>query len=160
LKFGNGFLLPAGPLRERVLTAISKSDVVFNVEGERFCEDKTEFILSREFELKDRWNGGYLAFCGLAVNQKFFSSLEALELDVKVKLEFRDHHSYLRSELEDILKKADDLELKAITTEKDFAKIPDDLKPRFSVLKMALLLKDKPLLINIIKKHRKLNNLT
>jgi tetraacyldisaccharide 4'-kinase len=155
LKFGNGFLLPAGALREPVSSALSRANAVFNIEGEGVQTAIPEFILTRSFYLSENWRGGYLAFSGLAINQKFFSSLEKLGLKVEQKLEFKDHHFYTRSELEKIIMDADKKGLKPITTEKDFVKIPHDLQPKFCVLKMELLTSEGALLQDVIKNQQK-----
>jgi tetraacyldisaccharide 4'-kinase len=154
LKFGNGFLLPAGPLREPVFRAVSRANIVFNVEGEGAVQSaRQEFKIKRNYVLECE-KASYLAFSGLAINQKFFDSLEKLGLKILQKIEFKDHHDYSEEELTEILEKSRKINCTPITTEKDFVKIPQHLQPFFAKLEMTFSLENQEELTNQLKKFK------
>lgn len=153
LKFGNGFIFPAGPLRESKEKAISKADAIIALyeksdHKSRFFTDKPVFSLEKHYFLLEENNTdcstdssidykikeqhlkenlprkeGYLAFSGLASNEKFFNSLEASEINVKTKIRFKDHHAYTLNDIKYIKEQAGKTDLKIITTQKDYTKI-------------------------------------
>ena len=140
LKFGNELLLPAGPLRERKASALNKASAVLYINSkEDFVGGKKpSFHLQMSFAKLPPSDEKYLAFSGLAVNEKFFSTLKSLNLNVVKFLEFEDHHPYTNSEIEDIIKMAEAENLKIITTEKDIVKIPSNFLLFISYLKLEI----------------------
>jgi len=68
------------------------------------------------------------AFAGIGGPEKWFAMLAAQGVDVVHAETFPDHHNYTRAELEKLLA----IGLPVLTTMKDFVKIPEDLKPRFT----------------------------
>ncbi len=76
--------------------------------------------LSSEDAAKKRW----LAFCGIARPERFFSQLERAGARIVSRLAFSDHHAYPDSSLDKIVRrlKASGAEA-AVTTEKDAVKI-------------------------------------
>ena len=131
--FGNGKLLPAGPLRED-LSELNNYDAVFiNGKKNRDLENnikkynkkikifKGNYILKnkRDFNL----NSKYLAFCGIGTPENFFDFLKVNKIKVKKKMVFPDHFDYKSSDIYEINQIAIKNNLKIITTEKDFMKI-------------------------------------
>lgn len=160
LRFGNGFLLPAGPLRESPISAISRADAIFNIKGKALGL-QNEYQIGTSFEMGEiSRDANYLAFCGLASNQKFFLSLEELGLKVVKKLEFEDHHNYSNKDVEGILRLASEQGLTPITTEKDVVKIPLNQRHLFCVLKIELTLEDDTLLRYMGEKIQKMQDLS
>ena len=133
-------LLPAGRLREP-LESLRRADVVFlmgkNVDktqvlrivGAESTINTIEIIgnLKPEalsFKLKA------LGFCGIANSSRFFASADSLGIDVIEQLEFKDHHVYVKSDIEKIIKKAKSLKADVVTTEKDVVKL-EHARPMF-----------------------------
>lgn len=130
-KFGNGLPFPAGPMRE----LIHKSDITLQIEG----ENEKAIILTKEYELINAENTeNFIAFSGLAINEKFFASARKIGLNLVKTVEFEDHHAYTENEILNLLQLAKELKCKLITTEKDFVKIPNTLAPEIAVLKLKL----------------------
>ena len=130
-KFGNGFPFPAGPLRE----LSHQSDIILQIEGKN---DKA-IILTKEYELVNAGKAeNFIAFAGLAINEKFFASARKIGLNLIKTVEFEDHHAYTENEILNLLELAKELKCKLITTEKDFVKIPNTLAPEIAVLKLTL----------------------
>ena len=109
-RFGNGCLLPAGPLRE-ARSRLSEADVVVINGGEsakgeyRMQLDGAVFHKLLAPEIKKRasdFKGLRLcAIAGIGFPQRFFSHLNKLGLEVE-KRPFPDHHRYVPADLERI----------------------------------------------------------
>ena len=108
--FGNGLLLPAGPLRERPSRLKRVSAVVLNGEG---CADWPGALRmhlhgaqllavdgSGRREALSAWSGRSVhALAGIGHPERFFASLEQAGLKVKPHA-FADHHCYQAADLE------------------------------------------------------------
>jgi tetraacyldisaccharide 4'-kinase len=141
LPFGNGCLLPAGPLREPV-QALKRARIVIRTGSEaevRTSPASTDAGGLRGFhrpcELV-RGDGAerhppamlagkrLLAFAGLGRPDAFRKTLAALGADVADFLPFPDHHAYRRSDIEGIRQRAVAASAEFIvTTEKDAVRL-------------------------------------
>ncbi|HPD83237.1 MAG: tetraacyldisaccharide 4'-kinase [Alphaproteobacteria bacterium] len=129
IDFGNNRVLPAGPLREPLSSILPKIHAILCI-GRPFHSDKAvfqSFILPQDgLDL----NKNYVAFAGLGYPEKFKNTL----LDLKAKLvgwhTFPDHHSYSEQELEDMQDDALNKQAVLITTEKDYARLPESWKKK------------------------------
>jgi len=80
------------------------------------------------------------AFCGLGNPQNFWDTLESLGLDVAVRWEFGDHHSYKPVELYRMAQQARQHGAEIlVTTEKDRINCPNHLESRIEPLSLAWL---------------------
>lgn len=153
---GNNMLLPSGPLRESLKSAIHRSDIIFMI-----GEDKKEILkkipnhnyikLIQKFNLK-YYNATqrYIAFSGIGYPEKFFKSLEDQKIHVIETIEYPDHYIYSVEDIESLIKKANNAGVALITTEKDMIKIPDKYKNKISCLFIELFAeKEEKLLQNI-----------
>ena len=153
--FGNGLVLPAGPLREpwekALLKARSKVQAVLVIGAdESGWIEKISPLLDREacpvfhghFTLdvdslppKDT---KLIAFAGLGRPGKFFDSLKEAGYKLAECVPYPDHHVYGESDLAFLLQKADDLKARLITTQKDAVKLPPDFRQKVSVASVRL----------------------
>ena len=69
-----------------------------------------------------------VAFAGIGRPEKFFNSLKAAGAELAETISFPDHHPFSSAEIENVLAKAKALNSIAITTEKDFVRIPAALR--------------------------------
>ncbi len=120
-KFGNGFTLPAGPLREPVACALKKIDAVIFTNGDASI-DKTAFKTSLQILSDNDKNRKYLAFAGLGHPEKFKATLEQNGFNVKAFKPFPDHYPYTPEDIEQLFDLANEDML--ITTQKDLVRIP------------------------------------
>ena len=126
--FGNKLCIPAGPLRQSIKTCLERVDcIIFTGNPSKQVNLK---INKRTFNSEIRINNNkikknqkFLAFSGLAVNQKFFDTLKLNDYNVKEKIEFSDHFSYSENLIQKLIKIAKTKQLRLITTEKDKVKI-------------------------------------
>jgi len=101
-KFGNGFLLPAGPLREPVSRLKSVDFVVTNGQGTfPFSTFKMQLIPGEIYQVSHPMNKLNLddihqpiqAIAGIGNPQRFFDTLKSLNLQI-IEHPFPDHHAF------------------------------------------------------------------
>jgi tetraacyldisaccharide 4'-kinase len=129
--FGNGFLLPAGPLRETFSSACGRHvDLVVIVGRDKhnihsLCTKYSVASLGGTIELMgpaDRnFNGQYVAFCGIGHPEKFRKTLSDHGVNFIKFVAFGDHHRYSANDLKSLREPGYTL----ITTKKDWVKIND-----------------------------------
>jgi tetraacyldisaccharide 4'-kinase len=124
---GNGFVLPAGPLRAPLSRQVPHADALV-VMGEtmgkavRVAARAGRPVLRAKMESARRRGlrrHAYLAFAGIGDPAKFFETLAATGAVVEHTMSFPDHHVFTHSECEEILAEAKKRNLVPITTEKD-----------------------------------------
>lgn len=143
--FGNGFLLPAGPMRETFAGAIKscKDYLIIGHDRQNIQESlinnganvyKAEIIEKN----KPKENSKYFAFSGLANNEKFINSLKNADYDIKKFINFGDHYKYTSCEISTIIEEAKKDNLEIITTKKDWVKIPKEYQSKIEFLEIEL----------------------
>ncbi len=129
---GNGFLLPAGPLREQLHNIENYQIAIINGKRNIAFEKKLKSISNNieiyqsKYVIKDlkRLRGKkILAFAGIGNPENFFDLLRDNGLKVKKEISFPDHYNYTKKEIENLISKAKDEALTLLTTEKDFFRI-------------------------------------
>ncbi len=129
---GNGFLLPAGPLREQLHNIENYQIAIINGKRNIAFEKKLKSISNNieiyqsKYIIKDlkRLRGKkILAFAGIGNPENFFDLLRDNGLKVKKEISFPDHYNYTKKEIENLISKAKDEALTLLTTEKDFFRI-------------------------------------
>lgn len=125
--FGNGLVLPAGPLREPVREGLKRADAVIVMgPGAPPLDDFSGPVLKAVVETasNSNWTGRRLiAFAGIGRPAKFFRSLQAQGADVVGMIAFPDHHFYTAKEIAGLKAKARDQNAQLITTEKDYVRL-------------------------------------
>ena len=132
---GNGLTIPAGPLRESINNLKNYNHVFLNgnLENLDIIKNKINQISSGinlhigkyvglnmdQFDKTD----DYLVFSGIGNHNTFISMIKSYGLNIKKEIEFPDHYQYSKEEIENILKQADKLNYKILTTEKDILRI-------------------------------------
>lgn len=152
--FGNGLCLPAGPLRELIKPAIKKADFLIIVGEDDTRIDiklKNTDIVTYSAVINvvniDK-NKNYLAFSGIGNNQSFFNTLKQNDYSVFKTIEFPDHHYFSKEDLDRLNKIAAANNLTLITTEKDFVRIPEEIRLGIECLKIEIALDKMNELIN------------
>ena len=129
---GNGFLLPAGPLREQLKKVNTCRIAVINgkrnIPFEKKLKSVSESIeiYQSKYEIKNlkKFRGKkILAFAGIGNPESFFRLLKDSGLKIKQEISFPDHYNYKRNEIENLIFKAKEKGLKLVTTEKDYFRI-------------------------------------
>jgi len=133
--FGNGFCLPAGPLRAPLKAQLPFVDALVMIGGdERTVTEVTARALGKPLfraHLKadaiaasDLIGRPVLAFAGIAHPEKFFATLRGIGARVAETAVFPDHWPFRPREIERILARAARRGLTPVCTEKDLVRIP------------------------------------
>ncbi len=129
--FGNGFVIPKGPLREPIHAGLARADAVVSMGTELPPNILTETglpILRAEIKATGKCpTGPLVAFAGIGRPEKLFDTLKALGADLRDSVPFPDHHVYSSGDLRYLERLANDHEAQLITTEKDYTRLaPED----------------------------------
>ncbi len=151
--FGNGFVFPAGPLREPKSCALKRCDAVISI-NEQVNLDKILFsanIQSDSTHLDADKN--YVAFAGLGRPEKFKTTLEDLGFKISCWHPFADHHPYTKEDLEDLDTHAVKHNATLITTSKDHVRLPDPYQHTTQVLPITLSFDNSAALASFLKER-------
>lgn len=130
---GNGFAIPAGPLRVPLKRQLLHADAVLII-GEH--EAGLRIVRSVARAGKPVFHAGVkpldpgavagkqvFAFAGIADPGKFFDTLGTLDCTVRDRQGFGDHHFYTDEECNELIKRAKDQKLHLVTTTKDLKRL-------------------------------------
>ena len=161
---GNNFVIPSGPLREKI-NEIQNYDIIF-INGESISLDlkkkiypfkkKTHFFTAKykPTNLKNfNLNKKYLMFSGIGNPHEFDQTLKKYRFKVSKKIFFPDHYKLNDIEIHKIKDTAKKDKLEIITTEKDFNRLEENQKKNIKFLKVKLKIKDSDQLEKIFLKR-------
>ena len=161
---GNGQLIPAGPMREKI-SSLKRFDAVF-LNGSSGNFEKIEkqikninldikifktfykILNIQTFNLESK----YLIFSGIGDPSSFRDILVENKFNVTREMVFPDHYEYSLNDLKKIRNIAKNEKLKIITTEKDFMKIPQEFKKEINFLTIDLIIQNERELIKLLTK--------
>jgi tetraacyldisaccharide 4'-kinase len=143
--FGNGRLIPAGPLREPVAAALARADaVVLMGEDETgvACALGSLPVLAADLVPVETSapDGPIVAFAGIGRPAKFFRTLAAAGARVAAQHAFPDHYAYAERDLARLAAEARGARL--VTTEKDWVRLPPTWRARVAALKVEVRWRD------------------
>ncbi|MBP2294849.1 tetraacyldisaccharide 4'-kinase [Azospirillum rugosum] len=156
--FGNGRLVPAGPLREPVARGLSRADAVVVLGEDRTgVEAQIAAASARPLPVLHAWlepapesralaGRAVLAFAGIGRPEKFFATLEDLGANVVDRVGFADHHPYRPEEVMALVDRAAMLGAVPVTTAKDAARLSDELRTLVRVVPVRAAWRDPALL--------------
>ena len=146
---GNGFLLPAGPLREN-LNELKKYHIAF-LNGEKKNHklylklqsiNKNLKIFEGKYEPKNlksfNKNKKYLMFCGIGNPQEFENTLLKYKFNIEHKIIYPDHYEITNSEIIELKQIAKNKGLTIITTEKDYLRLNKTKRKNIKFLSVKL----------------------
>lgn len=146
--FGNGHLIPAGPLREKPAIGLARADalILMGPVSDETLADIDGFdgpIFKASLRAKPiSLEGPVLGFCGIGRPEKFDATLRDLGLNVVDLHPFDDHHRYRPDELARLEADARAAGATLVTTEKDFVRLPPDFAAKVRVVPIEAVLAD------------------
>ena len=159
---GNGFTIPAGPLRESINNLKNYKHIFLNGNLENLDNIKKHIYkinpninlyigkyvpLDIEKFNKDK---NYLVFSGIGNHQTFISMLREYKFNVVKDIEFPDHYKYNNFDINKIQKLSDNLNCQIITTEKDYLRLDKEKIHNINFIKSELKILDEEKLISTI----------
>ena len=156
---GNGLVLPAGPLREK-LTALKEANIVI-INGDKNLKfEQKIFNINKNIEIFyslykplniDKFkNKKLFAIAAIGNPENFFKILENNNLLVEKKKIYPDHYIFSKNEVRKIFEDAKKENFELIMTEKDYFKVKDFGINEINYLQVELEIKDKNRLIDKI----------
>ena len=162
---GNGFIMPAGPLREKI-ESIKNFDVII-INGD---QKKNKDILNEIKQINNNINifetfykpsnikeldnnVSYVAFAGIGNSENFYNTMIENKFKIIKKFSFPDHHNYSNNDITKILNYAKNNNAKIITTEKDYLRLNTNFIQDIKCLKLDLVILNEKKLINILIKQ-------
>jgi tetraacyldisaccharide 4'-kinase len=161
---GNGQLIPAGPLREK-LNSLKKYDCVFlkDIDSNKFNIISKEIkkinrnikIFCTYFEISNLKQinqfDKIIIFSGIGNPNNFKKILQKNNFNIIEEIIYPDHYEYKKNDLTQIKKIAKKIGANIITTEKDFVKLSNKEKKNINFLKVNLKIKNEKNFINFLK---------
>jgi tetraacyldisaccharide 4'-kinase len=143
--FGNGLLLPAGPLREPVSSAARRCHAAVLIgddETGALAQLPPLLPVLRASLMPDcvepLGRRPVIAFAGIGRPEKFFRSVISLGAELVSSHAYPDHHVYAAKEAHALLAEAANTGARLVTTAKDFVKLPPNLRAACLVVQAHL----------------------
>lgn len=145
-EFGNGWVIPAGPLRETLRAGLARADAVLIIGKGKVAGLPDELPLLQAFkqfrDAQDLTGRRLYAFCGIGAPGQFFDMLRAAGANVTGAEAFADHHPFTDQEIENILAQARQSGASAVTTEKDWVRLSPAFRKQIRPIRMEMVFSD------------------
>jgi len=144
--FGNGRLIPAGPLRESIPQGLARADGVVVVgDGEPRLNGFTGPIARAQIvpaAPEDLAQQRVIAFAGIGRPEKFFGTLRAMNAQLVSTTAFPDHHRFTTAEIAALKQTAEASGALLVTTEKDYVRLEPDARRGISAVPVQAVFQD------------------
>ena len=160
---GNNFLIPAGPLRQKI-NSLSNYDCVILKGESKYTNNfikkikkinKEIRIFNTYFKIKNLKNlkrsNKYIIFSGIGNPKSFKQTLLKNKFKIINEIIFPDHYNYKINDIKKIKKFAFEKKAQIITTEKDFVKLPKNAQKDISCLKVETKFKNENKFLSYLK---------
>lgn len=162
--FGNGRIMPSGPLRETLATGLARADLLLTIGSPKAQErlgkewpetqdHKRQYAQLQPLETGMDWQGQrVLAFAGIGRPEKFFATLKHTGADIVAKRSFPDHAEYSKTVLQRLEAEAKAAGAQLVTTEKDAVRLPAAFRAQVLVLPVRIVSEDWTILDDALAK--------
>ena len=162
---GNGYLIPSGPLREKINTLKNYHGIFLKIVNNdsnldyiykkikninpniEIFESNIQIKNINKFDI----NKNYIIFSGIGNPDSFKKLLLNNKFKIIEEITFPDHYNYQDKDISEIIDKANSKNAEIITTEKDFKRIPQNFKEKISFLEINMKIKDENKLVQFLK---------
>jgi tetraacyldisaccharide 4'-kinase len=159
--FGNGRVIPAGPLRESLARGLARADAVVLLGADAQPGRSESLGIWEDLPILqavlwpiagERFAGArVLAFAGIGRPAKFFTTLRAIGAELVGTRSFPDHHPYRSGEIDRLFRAAQQARARLITTAKDFVRVPVAMRPAIEVLEVEIRWADSAALTELLR---------
>lgn len=151
--FGNGFVFPAGPLRETAKDGLGRADAVILMGRGPF--DPGHPVTLRA-QLRSPMSAAFddrrvVAFAGIGRPEKFFHSMERAGAEIVAVFAYPDHHAYTEDDIARMKALARSRGAALATTEKDYVRLPPRLRKGVLTLPVEAQFEDERALDALLK---------
>jgi tetraacyldisaccharide 4'-kinase len=145
--FGNGKMIPAGPLRETIPEGMARAQSAVVIGEDRtgvIAQITSQGLTPLQAKLvakslpKEIAGNPVIPFAGIGRPEKFFATVAGLDCSVVTTIPFADHHPYTNAEMAKLVKMANNAGARLLTTEKDTKRLPESFLKDISVLSVHL----------------------
>ncbi len=156
--FGNGRVLPAGPLRQYPHTPLHNAHMIL-VTGHKHTVytdlktaygDKVIYADYTPLALPFEGRQSVVPFAGLGNPHKFFETVRQCGYPIRAQLSYPDHHVYTDGDIQDLHSVAATALAKLVTTEKDYMRLSAAQRVDITPLYVALHIDSKNWALRIV----------
>jgi tetraacyldisaccharide 4'-kinase len=154
--FGNGRVMPAGPLREPVAAGLARADAIVLI-GDAPMPAELRSISSLVLRAGlasvngDRFRDACLvAFAGIGRPEKFFGMLRRRGAQLAAAEAFPDHYPYRAAEIAHLRETAARHDAQLVTTAKDWVRLAPELQRSIDVLDVEIRWRDPTMLRQVL----------
>ncbi len=143
--FGNGHVIPAGPLRETIASGLARCNAVVIIGDDQRAVTKeigdvcpiyrARIVAYPDPELAAN---KVFAFAGIARPSKFYNTLLELGYEIAGTQDFPDHHKFDPDEVIKICDHASQLDAIPVTTEKDYVRLTNEARALIKTVRISL----------------------
>lgn len=148
--WGNGYIFPAGPLRERINDGLARADAVVLMGDDRHglgpqlpphIPQLKASLVPDPLALSLRGQN-VVAFAGIGNPEKFIATLQEIGARIVAWHAFEDHQTFGAADIQPLLDEAFAMGALPVTTAKDAVRLSPDQRQQVNVVSVAALWKD------------------
>jgi len=159
--FGNGRVIPAGPLRETIDAGLARADAIVVVGADRTgirksYGDRLPVFIAKVMPTPaadDLRGQRVLAFAGIGRPEKFFDTLADMDCELVACVPFGDHEPYTPERVMRLCEDAASLKAIPVTTEKDLVRMPAEARAMVRTLPVAIAWDDEAAITAFLKER-------
>jgi len=149
--FGDGAVFPAGPMRESFKLGLARADAVVILMPSDLQTPDPELLalfadkpvlIARLQPVVSPPAGPQIGFAGVGKPWKVERALQAAGCDLVEFVPFADHQTFDQVSIDQLMRLAADHKAGLVTTEKDWVRLPQDVRPKVTSWPVAAVFED------------------